>query len=237
MEKARSILFEILFYLFTIIYMTSLCIPMLILPRICCAILCRFWSRGVLFLMKVILKLSYVENNKINLDNAVKNGPVIIACKHQSAWETFFCLLMTDNFVIVLKKDLMRIPIYGSYLWKLNSIAIDRTQGIKSLKKLLADCKKAVTNGRSILIFPEGSRIPYGEKGTYHPGITAIYKELKIPVVPIGVNSGKFWPRKAKVKKSGCVMVNYGEPIPDSLSKEEFKQRLESGIEEITPKN
>lgn len=190
-----------------------------------------------MFVLKSLLGLDYREINKHYLEEAVKNGPVILACKHQSAWETIFCSLMTKEFVIVLKKALLYIPIYGFYLVKLNSIFLDRSQGVKALRKLLKACKVAVRSGQSILIFPEGSRGVYGEKGIYQPGILAIYRDLNIPVVPIGVNSGKFWPRKAKVKKPGCIVIEYGKPIPPNLPKEEFKKLLEESIEALSAKD
>lgn len=217
--------------------MTVLFFPMLIMPRSFCVYIFQLWTKFVMFMLKKIVGLEYEEKNKHYLDEALKNGSVILACKHQSAWETIFCSLITNNFVIVLKKALLLIPIYGIYLKKLNSISIDRSQGFKSLKRLLAQCRYAISNNLSILIFPEGHRIPYGEKGNYQPGIIAIYRDLNVAVVPIGVNSGKFWPRKAKFKKQGLITISYGEAIPPNLSKEEFKKRLEESIESLSIKD
>lgn len=237
MQKIRSIIFDIVFYLFSIFYFTLFFVPIMILPRRFCVVVFKGWTHCTMFFSKIIIGLTYQEKNKHFLEEAVKNGPVILACKHQSAWETIFCSLFTNKFVIVLKKALLFTPIHGMYLLKLNSIFLDRTQGIKSLRKLLKNCKKSISNNQSILIFPEGRRGVYGEPGEYQSGIVAIYRDLNVPVIPIGLNSGKFWPRRARVKKPGCIVVEYGKPIPPNLPREEFKKLLEESIEALSAKN
>jgi 1-acyl-sn-glycerol-3-phosphate acyltransferase len=237
MEKIRSIIFDIVFYVFSILYFILFFAPLMILPRSFCVAAFKAWTHCTMFFAKIIIRLTYEEKNKHFLEEAVKNGPVILACKHQSAWETIFCSLFTDKFVIVLKKVLLYIPLHGMYLVKLNSIFLDRTQGIKSLRKLLKSCKNSIDNNQSILIFPEGRRGIYGEPGEYQPGIVAIYRDLNVPVIPIGLNSGKFWPRKARLKKPGCIVVEYGKPIPPNLPKAEFKKLLEESIEELSAKD
>lgn len=209
----------------------------MLLPRNFCVVVFKGWTHSVMFMLKTIVGMHYQEKNKHYLEEAVKNGPVILACKHQSAWETIFCSLLTDKFVIVLKKALLFTPIHGMYLVKLNSIFLDRAQGVKSLRNLLKSCRNSVESGKSILIFPEGRRGVYGEVGDYQPGVVAIYRDLNIPVVPIGLNSGKFWPRRAKVKKPGCIVIEYGKPIPPNLPKEEFRKLLKESIEALSAKD
>jgi 1-acyl-sn-glycerol-3-phosphate acyltransferase len=237
MEKLRSIIFDVFFYIFSIIYFVFFFVPIMLLPRSFCVVVFKGWTHSTMFMLKIIVGLTYQEKNKHFIEEAVKNGPVILACKHQSAWETIFCSLFTDKFVIVLKKALLFTPIHGMYLVKLNSIFLDRSQGVKSLRKLLKSCQKTISNGQSILIFPEGRRGVYGEPGEYQPGVVAIYRDLNVPVVPIGLNSGKFWPRRARLKKPGCITVEYGKPIPPNLPKEEFKRLLEESIEALSAKD
>ena len=175
--------------------------------------------------------LDYRIIGKEKLNDALKNGPVILACKHQSAWETLIFSVLVDQFVIVLKKQLLMIPGYGNYLIKLNSIVIDRTNGIKSLKSLLQQGKDAIANNRSILIFPEGKRCNYGELTNLQSGISIMYNDLKVPVIPIALNSGKFWARRAKFKKPGCITLEFLDPIAPGLPKNEFMHLLKESID------
>ncbi len=185
-----------------------------------------------MFALKLIVGLDYKILGKEKLDELLKNGPVILACKHQSAWETLIFSTLVKRFVIVLKKQLMHIPGYGAYLSKLNSIVIDRSNGAKSLKSMLAQGKKAIANNFSILIFPEGPRGQYGERGNYQRGVSIMYKELNVSVVPVALNSGKFWARRSKFKKPGCITMEFLDPIPAGLPRDEFLTLLEDRIEE-----
>ena len=184
-----------------------------------------------MFSLKIIVGLDYKILCQEKLDEALKNGPVILACKHQSAWETLIFSTLVKRFVIVLKKQLTQIPGYGSYLVKLNSIVIDRSNGMKSLKSLITQGKKSIDNNFSILIFPEGRRGAYGEPGNYQSGIGILYQELNVPVVPIALNSGKFWARRSKFKKPGCITLEFLDPIPAGLPRTEFMQLLQERIE------
>jgi 1-acyl-sn-glycerol-3-phosphate acyltransferase len=184
-----------------------------------------------MFSLKLIVGLDYKILGQEKLDEALKNGPVILACKHQSAWETLIFSTLVKRFVIVLKKQLTQIPGYGSYLVKLNSIVIDRSNGMKSLKSLIAQGKKSIDNNFSILIFPEGRRGAYGQPGNYQSGIGILYQELNVTVVPIALNSGKFWARRSKFKKPGCITLEFLDSIPAGLPRTEFMQILQERIE------
>lgn len=229
--RFRSFCFDLFFYGLTIPFFIFLWIPMIILPRWFCAYWYKTWTYVMMQGLKIIVGLDYRVVGKEKLDNALKNGPVILACKHQSAWETLIFALLVDQFVIVLKKQLVMIPGYGNYLIKLNSIVIDRTNGIKSLKSLLQQGKNAIANNRSILIFPEGKRCNYGESTNLQSGISIIYNDLKVPVVPIALNSGKFWARRAKFKKPGCITLEFLDPIAPGLPKNEFMHLLKESID------
>jgi len=184
-----------------------------------------------MYALKLIVGLDYQVVGKEILDEALKNGPVILACKHQSVWETLIFSTLVDRFVIVLKKQLVQIPGYGSYLIKLNSIVIDRSNGIKSLKSLIKQGQEAISNNMSILIFPEGRRGNYGDSVALQSGISVIYKELNVPVVPIALNSGKFWARRSRFKRAGCITMEFLDPIPAGLSKNEFVSLLQERME------
>lgn len=227
----RSFIFDSIFYVFTTIYLLLFFIPMLILPRGFTVYIFRTWTRMVMFALRYIVGLSYTVEGLDILEAALKNGPCILALKHQSACETIFCSLLAQKMSIVLKKQLLYIPIYGIYLKKLNSIVIDRDNTAASLKKLLMDAKKNVQNGHSILIFPEGTRQNPGESGEYKGGVGLLYKTLQIPVIPIALNTGLFWGRRSFIKKPGKIIFKILEPIPAGLDRDRFLEILKSNIE------
>jgi len=231
MARMRSWCFDIFFFTFTISLFVILWVPVILLPRGACVLWYKTWTHIIMFALKVIVGLDYQIVGKEKLDVALKHGPVILACRHQSAWETLIFSTLVAKFVIVLKKQLVQIPGYGSYLIKLNSIVIDRSDGLKSLKSLVKQSKEVIAKGMSILIFPEGRRVNYGDPVELKAGIGIIYNELNVPVVPIALNSGKFWARRSKFKQPGCITLEFLEPIPAGLPKNEFltllKERLE----------
>lgn len=229
--RVRSWCFDLFFYTFTFSLFIILWIPVVTLPRWFCALWYKTWTHTIMHALKLIVGLDYQVVGKEKLDAALKNGPVILACKHQSAWETMIFSTLIDKFVIVLKNQLIQIPVWGSYLIKLNSIVIDRSNGVKSLKSLLKQGHEAIDNGMSILIFPEGPRSKYGEPANLMAGIGVIYKEFNVPVVPIALNSGKFWARRSKFKKPGCITLEFLEPVPAGLARNEFMSLLKERID------
>ena len=235
--RFRSWCFDLFFYIFTILLFVILWIPVIILPRWFCALWYKSWTHIIMYALKILVGLDYQIIGKEKVDTFLKNGPVIFACKHQSAWETLIFSTLIDKFVIVLKKQLVQIPGYGSYLIKLNSIVIDRSNGIKSLKSLIKQGHEAIANDMSILIFPEGHRGNYGDPVTLQAGISVIYKELNVPVVPVAVNSGKFWARRSKFKRPGRITLEFLEPISAGLPKNEFlhllKERMDTACERL----
>jgi len=229
--RFRSFSFDVFFYVFTISLFIILWVPVILLPRWCCVLWYKTWTIIIMHALKFFVGLDYKILSQEKLDKALKSGPVILACKHQSAWETLIFSILVKRFVIVLKKQLTQIPGYGSYLVKLNSIVIDRSNGMKSLKSLISQGKKSIENNFSILIFPEGRRGVYGEPGDYQSGIGILYQELGIPVIPIALNSGKFWARRSKFKKPGCITLEFLDPIPAGLPRSEFMTLLKESIE------
>ncbi len=229
--RLRSLLFDVFFYVFTVSLFLILWVPVVLSPRWCCVLWYKTWTHIIMYALKIIVGLDYKIVGKEKLDELLKNGPVILACKHQSAWETLIFSTLVKRFVIVLKKQLVQIPGYGNYLIKLNSIVIDRSNGMKSLKSLINQGKEAIENNLSILIFPEGRRGVYGQPGEYQAGIGILYQELKVPVMPIAVNSGKFWARRSRFKKPGCITLEFLDPIPAGLPRNEFMPLLQERIE------
>jgi 1-acyl-sn-glycerol-3-phosphate acyltransferase len=226
MTTLRSFLFNLLFALWTaFIFIVSL--PTLVLPRSAAWWMGGLWVRGALLLLRATVGLGHrVRGTEHRIA-----GPAIYAAKHQSAWDTLVFPLLLDKPAYVLKQELIRIPLFGSYLKQCGMIPVDRQGGGSALKQLLKAARAAVAQGRSILIYPEGTRTPPGERRPYHPGVAALYGDLGVPVVPVALNSGLFWGRRAFNKKSGIITIEFLPAIPPGLPRREFMRELQSRME------
>jgi 1-acyl-sn-glycerol-3-phosphate acyltransferase len=162
-----------------------------------------------------------------------KTDAVILLVKHQSLWETFSMIsLMPHPLAYVFKKELLKIPFFGWAIGSMDMIHIDRKQGTQSLKKMAEQGKRLMDKGTWVIMFPEGTRIPRGEKGVYKTGGARLAIETGTPVVPVAVTSAKCWPRKAFIKTPGIVDISIGRPIP-SAGREpaELMREVEAWIE------
>jgi 1-acyl-sn-glycerol-3-phosphate acyltransferase len=190
----------------------------------------QFWTRYVMWGMKVITGIEYEVRG---LEHLPEKG-AIIACKHQSAWDTAVFVLLRISTSYILKKELLSIPFYGWYVKRSGHIAVDRSAGASALKGMVADVKTALGKDRNVVIFPEGTRSAPGEPGEYQPGVAAIYTQTKQPVIPVAVNSGLFWGRRSFLKKPGKITMEIMPPIEPGLKRREFMEVLEKTIEEKT---
>ena len=180
--------------------------------------------------MLISLRLFQIRTKVINAELASKDG-YLFASKHQSMFETIYYNHLFYNPAYILKKELLSIPLFGTYLKKLGMIAIDRSQGIQSLR-YVNELTASYSKYRPVIIFPEGTRTTYKEEPDLKPGIYSMYKSLNKPVVPISLNSGKFWPKNNKVK-AGIITIEFREPIPPGLGKQEFLKRLKNEINSL----
>lgn len=224
----RSTLFFAWFALVSVV-LCILYLPTLVLPRHVIVVASRLWSRLVLLGLKWIA----------GLDFEVRGTPprdvVLVAAKHMSMWDTVALYLLLDDPAVVLKRNLRLIPFYGWYTWKAGSIAIDREGKATALRQMAASAKKAMTEGRSILIFPEGTRKPPGARPDYKPGVAGLYGQLNVPCVPVALNSALFWTGPGGyLKKPGRIVVQFLEPIASGLRRREFMATLEERIERAT---
>jgi len=222
----RSLLFTIFFFLWTAIACV-LCLPLLLMPVQICVLSGRIWSAGVIFGARIFAGIKFEVRGREN----IPEGGAIIAAKHQSAWETIVFYSILDSPVYVLKKGLEYIPIFGWYFKRIRTIAVDRSAGASALKHLIHESKDRVARGRQIIIFPEGTRVPYREKAVYQSGIMAIYKSTGLPVTPVALNSGKCWPKNSFKKMSGTIVMEFLPAISPGLKKSEFMTVLEEKIE------
>jgi len=227
---ARSILFNALFYVNLGAHLI-VALPTFALPYPCLRVFIRSYAMTSLWLLRVVC------GTRVEWRGAEKipKGPCIVACKHQSLWETFSLYAVLDDPVYVLKRELMWIPLFGWYMWKAGLIPIDRSAGMAALARMTGRARNALAAGnRQIVIFPEGTRRPPGAAPDYKPGIVYLYGKASVPCVPIALNSGLYWPRRSLLRLPGTIVAEILDPIAPGLDKDTFLARLESGIEETS---
>ena len=225
----RSALFNILFIAWA--FISSVIFAPLFLMSQKMALRCgRPWAQGSLVLARWVLGITHEVRGREHLTNQ----PVIYASKHQSAWDTVIFLVLLDTPCYVLKRELLRIPFWGWYLWRMGMIAIDRSGKASSMKQMLRDGKQRIAEGRTIVIFPEGTRMKPGAAPDYHPGVVALYSQLGVPVVPVALNSGVYWGKDAFLKKPGKIIISLLPHLPPGLPKAEFSAKLQDTIEQET---
>lgn len=187
----------------------------------------RAWQSGLGVAEKWILGITYDVKGIEN----IPEGCCIIASKHQSMWETCKLHVLFHQPAIVLKEELVRIPIWGWYGRASGAIPVDRASGGRALIKMMNAAKRAKEAGRPIVLFPQGTRLLPGAKEPYKVGVAALYQALKVPVVPVALNSGLYWPKKQFIKKPGVIKVEILPAIPSNLSRAEMMRQLEEKIE------
>jgi 1-acyl-sn-glycerol-3-phosphate acyltransferase len=222
----RSILFALLFYVTTALFVV-LGSPLLFAPRSWAMAALKVHARTELWLLKHVVGLDYEVRG---LDK-LPDGPCLIACKHQSAWETFALIPMFRDPALLMKRELFWIPFHGWFSYKFGMIPVDRDKGPTALRRMLRAAKERIEAGREIILFPEGTRRAPGAPPAYKTGIVLIYSALGVPCVPVALNSGFFWPRRSWLRKPGKIVVEILEPLPPGLPKAEFMNRLEDDIE------
>jgi 1-acyl-sn-glycerol-3-phosphate acyltransferase len=204
-------------------------LPLLLAPRSATVWAANAWSRSVLFGLKHVARLG------MEVRGHVPVGSAFIAAKHFSMWETVAVVAMLYDPAIVLKRELLWIPLYGWFATKHDMIPIDRRAGAKAVRRMREAAKRATDAGRPILIFPEGTRKKPGAPPDYKPGVAALYSLLGLPCIPMAHNSGLFWSGWF-LRKPGTVVVEFLEPIAPGLPRHEFMRLLETRLEEATNK-
>jgi len=222
----RSILFSILFYLTTTLFVV-LGSPLLFAPRSWTMAALKLHARTELWLLKAIVGLDFEVRG---LDKLPK-GACLVASKHQSAWETFALIPLFRDPALLMKRELFWIPFHGWFSYKFQMIPVDRDKGPAALRRMLHAAKERIASSREILLFPEGTRRPPGAPPDYKTGIALLYQTLGVACVPVALNSGLFWPRRSWRRNPGKVVVEILDPIPPGLPKADFLSRLQEAIE------
>jgi 1-acyl-sn-glycerol-3-phosphate acyltransferase len=193
------------------------------MPRVRIRAATRLWVRGTLFGLKHIVGLTYVERGR----DVIPSQPCLIVCNHQSMWGTLAFLVLIPDVAIIAKRELLRIPILSWYLKESRMIVIDREKGAGALKRMVVQSRAALAEGRSVLIFPEGTRMKETDPIRFKRGVELLYVALGTSVLPVAVNSGKFWGLNKACKQRGRIIVSYMPPIAPGLVAEEFAKTAE----------
>jgi 1-acyl-sn-glycerol-3-phosphate acyltransferase len=225
----RSLVFNTLFYLVLLAYFV-VAIPTMLLPYWGILRLAQHWARTNLVLLRIVCGTN-VEWRGLE---RIPRGPVLIAAKHQSLWETFALLTLFPDPTYIIKRELLWIPFYGWYANRAGMIPVDRGGGKPVLVAMAARVRAAMAAGRQVIVFPEGTRRAPGAEPRYKYGIAHLYAEAAAPCLPIALNSGLFWPRRKFLRYPGTITVEILEPIAPGLDVETFFARLQSDIETAT---
>jgi 1-acyl-sn-glycerol-3-phosphate acyltransferase len=218
----RSLLYAAMFYLATVLYVIAGLLASLVGSRPTRAVV-RGWGHMYHLLAKHLLGIT------VRFDGELPREPCLIAIKHQSMLETLEALRLPGGPVVVIKRELADLPMFGFLTKRYGIIAVERTAGAKAVRALVSEGKKALATGRSIVIFPEGTRVPVGEMPPLGSGFAGLYRALGLPVVPIAMDSGRLWGRGV-IHRSGVVTFKIGETIPAGLKRDEIEARVHAAI-------
>lgn len=230
-DPAMTLLRSALFFLWfavTSAMMAITCVPLLALPR-GAAWVGRHWSLLTLWGLRVIARTTF------EVRGARPPNGVLVAVKHMSMWDTMAIYALLDDPAIIFKKSLKRIPFYGWYLSRARMIAIDRDGKAGALREMAAAARREIAAGRSIAIFPEGTRKKPGAPPDYKSGVAGLYGQLDVACYPVALNSGLFWTGPMGfVKKKGTIVVEFLAPIPPGLPRRAFMAQLQAEVEGAT---
>ena len=227
MQFIRSVLFTVLFY-FTLILVFVLAIPTLILPSKAALICGKVLAYIIIFLLRFILGVKVTFSG---IENLRKNERFFVASAHQSLLETFILQAPLQYPVFILKKELLKIPLFGWYLKKIGSIDIIRDTTTKDNLNFFDKIKNNIESSkRPLLIFPQGTRVKFGERLPFKKGAGRIYEVLNLPCIPVALNTGKVWPKNSFLKYNHDIVISFLEPIEPGKDKNVFVNDLEAKI-------
>jgi 1-acyl-sn-glycerol-3-phosphate acyltransferase len=227
MDLLRSILFTLLFYPGTLVYVLGV----IVLSPFGTPVVRRIvhgWSAFHYWLVRHVLAIRF------EWDGEIPAGPYLIAVKHQAMVETVEALRFARTPVVVMKRELTTIPLFGWVTRRYGVIGVDREAGAKALREMMARGREAAAEGRPVVIFPEGTRVAFGDRPLLRAGFAGLYRALGLPVVPVALDSGRLWSR-GLIKRSGTIHFKVGETIPPGLKRDEVEARVHSAINALNP--
>jgi len=171
---------------------------------------------------------------RLRLEGEIPEGPVIFAAKHESLYEAIEMTGLLHSPATVMKRELASIPLWGWTARRYGVIVVDREANAAALRRMMKDARAALNEGRSVLIFPEGTRVKPGEGPPLRAGMAGLYRMLNLPVVPVAVRAGHVWPKRG-AKHAGVITFRFGETLPPGLPREEIEARVHAGINMLNP--
>ena len=222
----RSIIFSGFIIVYTMFFLPLIPILHVLGSAVIVRKILRIWSRGIIFGLRFIVGITHKQIGNLNC----QDQPVLYVSNHQSLWETIVFHVIFPDIAMVFKDSLYRIPIVSWYLRNSHMIAVDRAAGASAMKAMFRQSLEILAEGRSILIFPEGTRLPLYENAPYHRGVVLLYKKLNIPVVLIAINSGVLWPPRKIMKFHGKITVSILDTIKPGMKAEKFLNTLQTVI-------
>ncbi len=226
MLKLRSLIFLAVFYVNTAVFLIAGS-PLLFGPRRWAMAALAAHAKASLWWLKLICGTTMIVRGQEKLPP----GPVIVAAKHQAAWDTFALIPLMRDPALVMKNELMSIPLYGWFSRKFGMIPIRRETGPAALRLMVKEARSRAEQGREIVIFPEGTRTIPGAPPRYRSGVLMLYEALGVPCCPLALNSGLYWPRRSFLRYPGPIIVEFLDPIPPGLPRAEFAALLETRLE------
>ena len=227
MQLIRSLLFNIFLYL-GIVIVFILALPTLVLPNRIVLYFGKFLALYIIVILRIFLNTKVIFHG---IDNLKKERKFFIASAHQSMFETFVLQAPIDFPIFILKKELLRIPLFGWYLKKIGSVEIIRNTTTKENLSFFDKVKESINeSNRPLLIFPQGTRVKFDDRVPFKKGVGRIYESLNIPCVPVSLDSGKVWPKNSFMKYPGNINISFLEPINPGLEKNIFTKTLEDKI-------
>ncbi|HEX8642610.1 MAG TPA: lysophospholipid acyltransferase family protein [Allosphingosinicella sp.] len=223
MNALRSSLFALVFYTGTFLAVLA-AFPTALFGREAVRRHTRGWARFHRWCAASILGI------RSRVEGTVPAGTVLVAAKHQSMFETLEVVVLLDRPAVIMKRQLADIPLFGRVTKMYGIIPIDREGGATALRRMMRAAEEAIAEGRPIVIFPEGTRVAPGERPPLQPGFAGLYRALKLPVVPLALDSGRLWPRRGFAKRPGTVTMRFGEPIAPGLKRDEIEARVHDAI-------
>jgi 1-acyl-sn-glycerol-3-phosphate acyltransferase len=223
---ARSLAFAVAFYLWSGVLAIGM-LPLLLAPRRWLLAATAFWATGVVLMLRPICGIRVEIRGREHMPT----GAALIGAKHQCMFDTMGPFAVLADACYVMRKELLKIPIYGLFCAKSEMIVVDRQGGAGALRKLVADARARIAQARQVLIFPEGTRVAPGLTGNYKPGIAALYRDLGLPCTPLATNSGVHWPAHGFIRRPGVIVYEFLPAIPAGLHRAEFMRTLQDRLE------
>ncbi len=230
MNRIRSIVYTTVIALVAIV-LTIVFLPTLFLGEKTARNTIKIWARFAMWAMPVLTGVRYRVEGREN----IPEGGALIVSNHQSLWETFALHILFSHPSVILKKELLRIPVYGWWAKRSGNIVIDRQGGARELRRLRNEAAARIADGAQIVVFPEGTRVAPGETAPYQPGVAGIYLAAGAPCVPVAHDSGRFWRKLGGALTPGVITVRILDPIPPGLERREFQQLIEARINAARP--